>query len=216
MRRAFSRRSGRRSARARLCAQSTPEKIALPQTDNKSYRKHVTWFPVVSMNTKTATLQKQGTTPCAKSVITLHPPGEKLPNRVKGVLTAHSRGDTHSVLLTISHDRRHRAMQLLIDLCEQYVRRIYDGSVSWNVSRDGPSKFYMNCKLNTIVWLDDGQHRDAFARGFRLDWLNGEQLFSVTMDKRTGRVARRSYSRDRRARASYISQSRTRSQTHTG
>lgn len=155
--------------------------------------KHVTWSPVVVGVSRSQSKRKKSNTRAAKSVFTMHPP-DGIKRTISGLVTAHSRRDTHSVLVTIRNNR-HRDMQILLDLSEQRVRRIYDGAVSWNIRPNETKQFRMDCNLETISWADDGEERDAAARGFRLDWLNGEHVFPVAI---SGRSTRAQHSKHRR------------------
>jgi hypothetical protein len=110
------------------------------------------------------------------------------PKKSKGLLTAHSRKNTKSTLLTIKKNG-HRDMQLLVDQTDQSVRRIYDGNSTWNVSYDTYGiVFTLNCRRGDILWLDDNEVRPSTARGFRLDWLQGLQPINVVLDKKRGQI----------------------------
>ena len=90
--------------------------------------------------------------------------------RIDGTFDGHFRGDTHSLLLSM-RENGHRKLQLLIDLPNKQVRRIYDGRRSWNFGSSG-DPCELDCQLGTVVW-EDGEVRDIDSRGFRLDWLHG-------------------------------------------
>jgi hypothetical protein len=137
---------------------------------NKSRQKNVTWSPVIVPVNKPSRVKTQDAH-VEKSYIHFMNHASGLDRHVSGYLTAKSRGDTHSLLLTIRNNS-HRDMQFLIDLPNQTIRRIYDGQHSWDVHRDG-SAFSVKCDLGQIDWKGD-EIRDPSARGFRLDWLNGD------------------------------------------
>lgn len=157
--------------------------------------KHVTWSPiVVGVNRPTKESRrsrrrgaKTEASP-VQSEFSLQPPTssgvEASSRRVQGKVTAHSRRDTHSVLVTIRNKARHREVQLLVDLAEQHVRRIYDGKDTWNVVAENGAPFQMRVSLGDVSWADDGETRTPDARGFRLDWLEGSQTWNVAFDQK--------------------------------
>lgn len=161
--------------------------------------KHVTWSPiVVGVNRPTnesRRSRRRGTKTAGspeESEFSLQPPpppsGEEASSRrVRGNVTAHSRRDTHSVLVTIRNKARHREVQLLVDLAEQHVRRIYDGKDTWNVVAENGTPFRMRVSLGDVSWADDGEMRRPDARGFRLDWLEGSQTWNVAFDEKRRR-----------------------------
>lgn len=140
--------------------------------------KHVTWSPIVVGVTRPSKRRCRARAHISKSIFTLHPP-KSVSRTVSGQVTAHSRRSTHSVLVTIRNDR-HRVMQLLVDLTEQRIRRIYDGTHSWTVRPASSIQFRLHSKLRVVAWADDGEERSADAPGFRLDWLNGDHTYPVT------------------------------------
>ena len=157
-------------------------------------KKNVTWSPVVvSVNrpSRRRVKKKRHT----NSTFFMHlPNGEKT---LLGQLVAHSRRDTHSLLLTM-RNAVHRDLQFLIDLPEQRIRRIYDGRQSWNVrTTDATERMTLYCKLGTIVWADDGELRNADARGFNLAWLNGKHCIAIAAASSKRKSSRRSRRRRR-------------------
>ena len=97
--------------------------------------------------------------------------------RIDGTFDGHFRGDTHSLLLSM-RENGHRKLQLLIDLPNKQVRRIYDGRRSWNFGSSG-DPCELDCQLGTVVW-EDGEVRDIDSRGFRLDWLHGRHTLRAS------------------------------------
>lgn len=105
--------------------------------------------------------------------------------RVDGTLDGHFRGDTHSLLLTM-REQGHRKLQMLIDLPNKTIRRIYDGKQSFNIGSGG-DECDLNCKLGTVVW-EDGEVRDMDSRGFRIDWLEGTHTLNASLATRKKRT----------------------------
>lgn len=132
-------------------------------------RRGVTWSPVVQPRVRTPVVE-----------YTPQPTAVSMRGRsvAKGELVAHSRRTTHSTLVTIRHGR-HRACQLLVSLPDQRIRRVYDGEHSWDVSERGTKNFRLCCRIGDVRWRDDDTLRRADARGFRLDWLDGEHDLRV-------------------------------------
>ncbi len=138
-------------------------------------RKNVTWSPVVVPVNKPSRIKSQHRQ-VEKSHVRMINSTTGLDHYVSGYMTAKARANTRSLLLTMRNST-HRDVQFLIDLPNQRIRRIYDGRHSWDVHDDG-SPFCVQCDLGQIDWKDD-EIRDANARGFRLDWLNGETRVSA-------------------------------------
>ena len=162
--------------------------------NDRARKKSVTWSPVVVPVNKPSRIKTQ-TSQVEKSQIRMSHDATGLSRDVSGYLTAKSRGDTRSLLLTMRNNS-HRDMQFLIDLPAQTIRRIYDGRHSWDVHRDG-TPFLVSCHLGQIHWTDD-EIREPSARGFRLDWLNGDlQISARRSQPTTSRKARDSTRRVR-------------------
>lgn len=147
-------------------------------------RKNVTWSPVVRPISRPTLKRTRRRAPSRKTYTELKF-SKHSPKCAHGVLTAYCRKTTHSTLLTIRKDG-HRKIQLLVDLAAQKVRRIYDGSSTWNVSRSQTDEAVtFACKMGCVHWLDEGAVREPNARGFRLDWLQGTQKLHVRLDSKT-------------------------------
>ena len=153
-------------------------------------RKHVTWSPVVATVSRPTSTAKKARR--RRSVIVFEFAGQS--RRVEGNLVAHSRRNTHSTLLTI-RNAHHRDMQLLIDLPERNIRKLYDGDSAYIVDDDASHTMRMHVeRLGTVVWRDDNETvRRADARGFSVVWLKG----TTTLPVRTVRQPRE-YDRSRR------------------
>ena len=117
----------------------------------------------------------------------MHQPDTRLVVHHEGMLHAYARNDTHSLLVTMRNGV-HRDMQLLIDLPERRIRRIYDGQTSWTVFGTG-LPFKLHCRLGTIKWKnrEEEEVRRADTPGFRLDWLNGVHELQVQAKKHATR-----------------------------
>ena len=169
-------------------------------------RKNVTWSPVVtSVSRPTSTVKR---TRRKRSVLVFEHAGRT--RRVEGNLVAHSRRNTHTTLLTI-RNADHRDMQMLVDLPERCVRKIYDGESSFTVDDDASDTMHMRVeRFGTITWKDDDDTiRRPDARGFCLMWLKKQTQWPVrtgrqkTCDKHNVRATmRRTSRRSRRSRHS--------------
>ncbi len=161
-------------------------------------RKHVTWSPVVKNVSRPSKRRRRNQ---SRSTFSMQQADVGLDALHQGPVTAYSRNDTHSLLLTMRNNV-HRDMQLLIDLPHQRIRRIYDGTQSWTVHESGLS-FKMRCKLGTIKWKDDNEVRRSDARGFRLDWLDGVHALHVSGHARGRATHEKRRTSRRKTRASY-------------
>ena len=129
----------------------------------------VTWSPVV-VGVHRPSRKKTRAKTLRSSVVLFNG------RRIEGTLDGHFRGDTHSLLLTM-REKGHRTLQMLIDLPEKRLKRVYDGISTWNFQKNGKS-CELHCAIGNVVW-EDGEVRDVDSRGFRLDWLQGNHTMSV-------------------------------------
>ena len=133
--------------------------------------RRVSWSPdikpVSRPNSENGQLRRQ------KSQIIVHirSHGKHFKKHIAGYLTAHVRGHTRSLLLTI-RNRGHRDLQLLIDQPNENIKRFYDGRQSWTVVDKSRIHIQLEfVKLGTVSWLDEKKVRKANACGFRLTFL---------------------------------------------
>ena len=162
--------------------------------DRRSPKKSVTWSPVVKCVSRD---RGQSNTKHTMSVFVLRIPGLNKDKQIVGKVTAHSRRNTRSVLLTIRNNI-HRDLQFLLDLSQQRVRRIYDGCKAWDVCASSTSHFDLDAKLGSILWMDDGVIRLPNTSGFRLEWMAGNSTFAV-MPAKTSKTSKQSAIRYREA-----------------
>ncbi len=161
-------------------------------------KKHVTWSPVVVSYNRPENHRNILTWTKSKFALLMGSNSQK----VVGKILAHFRKNTHSLLLTIRNDT-HRDIQLLIDLPNQQIKRIYDGKNTWNIAKENGKDMSLKVKLGTIHWRDDDEIRDCDARGFRLGWLNGMHNISVqSSTQKNSRKKFRSCSRRKRKKSS--------------
>lgn len=142
--------------------------------------KHVSWSPVVRPISRPVSVKKRAT---PRTTTTFRSSADGLTSAKCGHLIAHSRKDTHSLLLTLRRGQ-HRDFQLLVDLPSRRIRRIYDGTTSWTVRESQPTTIELSCTLGTVLWLDDNQRRRAATPGFRVDWLNGVHRLCVAQARK--------------------------------
>lgn len=156
--------------------------------------KHVSWSPVVKPVSRPVSVKKRA---CPRKTTTFRAAADGRTSAKHGHLIAHSRKDTHSLLLTLRKGQ-HRDFQLLVDLPSRRIRRIYDGTTSWTVRAGQPTMMELSCTVGTVLWLDDNQRRRAATPGFRVDWLNGVHQLCVapaqSRDRRRRRGSRRAVS----------------------
>jgi hypothetical protein len=145
--------------------------------------KHVSWSPVVKPVSRPVSVKKRAT---PRTTTKFRSSANGLTSAKCGHLIAHSRKDTHSLLLTLRRGQ-HRDFQLLVDLPSRRIRRIYDGTTSWTVRDGQPTTMELSCTLGTVLWLDDNQRRRAATPGFRVDWLNGVHRICVAQARKVRR-----------------------------
>jgi hypothetical protein len=140
--------------------------------------KHVTWSPLVKPVSRPTSVKKRPCRPKTSNFRLSIDTNDNTQQIKHGQLIAHSRKNTHSLLLTIRKGA-HRDFQLLVDLPSRRIRRIYDGAQSWTVRSTHPTTMELFCNIGTITWRDDDERRKANTPGFRLDWLNGTHHLRV-------------------------------------
>lgn len=178
----------------------------------KRQYKNVTWSPAVRPISRPTS---EKAIAAKRSRIVLYPPGHKKRPRVHGYLEAHVRRHTKSLLLTIRNSSTgRRDLQLLIDLPNKQVRRIYDGSRSWTV-KPATSVCRVNEvenirldieKFGTITWLGEEEKiRRNDAKGFCLSWLVATKVWPVFLrsdpkkTKKTGNARSRRKQKSKRS-----------------
>lgn len=143
--------------------------------------RQVTWCPRLVSVSRPSSVRKRSLRRSSSTFVVLAIGGSK---KVDGEPEARFRGEhTRSLLLTLPQNKRHRALQLLIDLPHRRLRRVYCDQRTWNIVEKGSvmrrnSRLGLQCHLGTISW-HDGERRHAASRGFRLDWLNGLHEYDV-------------------------------------
>lgn len=153
--------------------------------DGRRSRKHVSWSPVIKAVYRPTSKHDSTRVSKQESVIEFNEKQSGLNRSVSGALVAHARRDTHSLLLTIRRDS-HRDAQLLIDLPKREIRRVYDGTRSWNVVKDeSAAQMQLNCRVESVTWKDDQKTRSTDARGFDVAWINGKRVLHVQAPKHT-------------------------------
>ena len=157
--------------------------------------KHVTWSPAVRPVSRPDDSEKKLTP--KKTQISVYVPGYP-ERRICGYLKAHVRNHTKSLLLTIRNKQSgRRDLQLLVNLPNKRVRRVYDGQYSWTVDpMNTTTKNYIRLeveKFGTITWLGkEEKTRTADAKGFCLNWLLKKVVWPLSVSDRenTGRSTR--------------------------
>ena len=133
--------------------------------------RRVTWSPDVKPvsrpNSENGQLRRQK----SRIIIHIRCRGKHLKKHIEGYLTAHVRGHTHSLLLTI-RNRGHRDLQLLVDQPNERIKRLYDGGQSWTIVDKSHISIQLEfVKLGTVSWLEEKKIRKANASGFRITFL---------------------------------------------
>ena len=94
---------------------------------------------------------------------------QKQTQHIRGEPTLHARTNTRNSLLTIRDERGKRSLQLLVDIPNTKIRRIYDGVHTWDVHETGQTRMNIHIALGTIFWLnEENRRRKSNARGFDL------------------------------------------------
>lgn len=134
----------------------------------------VTWSPLVAIISRPTREQSSSNKSLTTSTVVVDK------KKIKGTLDGHFRKDTHSLLLSM-REQGHRTFQMLIDLPEKTIKRIYDGQNTWDVKAEGHGihDIFLKCTLGNVAW-EDGEVRTIFSRGFRLDWLQGMHKISIS------------------------------------
>lgn len=87
---------------------------------------------------------------------------------------------------------RDRSFQLLVNLPERRVTKLYCKKKTWVVSNSGKEEVFMNLKLGTFVWIhDQDKVRSPSEKGFDLSWLSGKTIFLANRKKQPSRMSRR-------------------------
>lgn len=155
--------------------------------------RHVTWSPVIQEVsrpcTKHDTIDSEQTT----CLLELQDGHENVQVK-RGIMTAHSRRSTHNLLLTIRNGK-HRDLQLLINLPNRSVCRVYDGKHAWDVVDRSDMQMMVDMQqMNTITWVsshggeESNTVRENDARGFDVSWLKQKMNLFVVRSSRRERV----------------------------
>ena len=131
--------------------------------------KKITWSPKVSPIHRKSHIKKSKIKQSA-STITIKTAEQT--QVLKGESTIHARHTTRNSLLTIRDTQGKRIVQLLIDIPNTKIRRVYDGSRAWEVHPEGNKRMNIRIALGTITWLDDeNRKKKSDARGFDISGL---------------------------------------------